>query len=139
MLKKKTREILFIISLMGVVVSITLFSIYTIKLREDLSFLQIDFTDVLIEAKKCLAGGGKIQDPSLGDEGKVFICTKQNITKATYPVLKKISRQHLKYKYTSSQKCLKQKCNPQNPRINISRGWRLVMSCDIQKGRCEVK
>ncbi len=138
-MRRRQKEILLVISLMGVVVITTLFTIHLIKIREDLSFLQIDFTDVLIEAKKCLAGGGIVQDPSQGEEGRVFICNRQDLSEMTYPILRDLSRRHLNYKYLSSEKCWQQKCDAKKSRINIGRGWRMVMSCDVEKGRCEVR
>ncbi len=138
-MRKQKKELFLGVGLMGVVIVTTLFTIRLIKIREDLSFLQIDFTDILVEAKRCLAGDGIVQDPSLGEEGKVFVCSRQDLSRITYPVLSDLSRKNLKYKYFSSEKCLQQKCNFQEPRINIGRNNRLLMSCDIRRGRCEIK
>ncbi len=138
-MRRQSKELFLGIGLMGVVILTTLFTIHLIKIREDLSFLQIDFTDVLIEAKKCLAGSGTVQDPSMGEKGKVFICNRQDLSEMTYPILKDLSRRHLNYKYLSAEECWQQKCDPKKPRINIGRGWRMVMSCDVERGRCEVR
>lgn len=135
---------LIVISLAGGVIMFTIFAIQTIKSREDLVFLQIDLTDIVIEAKKCLNSEGKIQDiyeatHNGANPEEVFICTKQNITKAVYPNLQKLSRRHFNYKYLSPKKCLAKPCEDNKTRLNVGRGRRLVLSCDLEKGKCDFK
>jgi hypothetical protein len=134
------REIVLLIVLTGVVIVTTLLVIRGIKLREDLSFLQIDFTDTIIEAKRCLDKGGTVQNVSQSQESeKIFVCSRQDLSSATYPDLSKLSRRGIKYKYLSPEKCLTKKCDKKKTRINIGRGLRLVLSCDIEKGFCQMK
>lgn len=138
------KEIILALILLGVVVATTLFVIRGIRLREDLSFLQIDFTDTIIEAKKCLAGGGELQDiyEAVKENKKpedIFICNRQDVTRAVFPSLKKLSQRGIDYKYLSSKKCLSKKCDQKKTRINIGRGFSLVLSCDIEEGFCKMR
>jgi hypothetical protein len=146
---KFKRELLFGISAIIFIVLMTVVSVKKIHQREDLALLQIDFTDTMTKAKLCFDKDGVVQDPSQGREGKVFICSKQSIVKDVFPILKKLSRREFNYKYLSSQKCLPtgkagfgRKCAKEGEdgnkggRINIGRGNRLVLSCDVAEGVC---
>ena len=144
------RKILLEIGAVVLVILATAFSIKKIHQREDLALLQIDFTKVMIQAKLCFDKKGVVQDPSQGEEGKVFICSNQNITKDVFPVLKELSRRKYNYKYLSSEKCLekhwwnfKKECakkgedDNKGGRINIGRGHSLVLSCNVAEGFCK--
>jgi hypothetical protein len=134
------KEIILLVILTGVVIGTTLLVIRGIKLREDLAFLQIDFTETVLEAKKCLVGGGVVQDVSLGKEPtEVFVCSRQDLSSATYPDLNQLSRRGVKYNYLSPERCLEKKCDKKKPRINIGRGSKLVLSCDVEAGFCQMK
>lgn len=140
---KFKRELLFGIGVIVLIVLMTVISVKKIHQREDLALLQIDFTDTMTKAKLCFDKDGVVQDPSQGREGKVFICSKQNIIKDTFPVLKKLSRRGLNYRYLSSQKCFGRKCIKEGEegnrggRINIGRGRMLILSCDVAEGVCQ--
>ena len=159
---KFVKEFLVGVGAVIFVVLMTIFAVKKIHQREDLALLQIDFTDTIVEAKLCLENKGIVQDPSQGRQGKVFICSKQNIVKNTFPVLQKLSRRGFKYRYLSSKKCLPadeaglpsrqigfnrgcdnddgdDKNNDEVKRINIGRGNKLVLSCDVIEGVCSVR
>ena len=143
--KKILREIKYSLFFLGLIILIAIFSVKKIQRREDLVLLQIDFTDIVLKSKICFDKGGVVQDASRGEEGKVFICNKQDIITDTFPILKKMSHRNLPYKYLSSQECFAKKCdkygegNNKAGRINIGLGHRLVMSCNIAEGICNIK
>ena len=99
--------------------------------------------DTIIKAKICLDRGGTVQDPGQGEEGKVFICSKQKIVKDVFPVVKKLSERGYDYKYLLADKCFGWKCPKKGEegnkggRINIGRGNKLVLSCDVAEGICQ--
>jgi len=142
---KIQRDLLFGVGAIVLIILMTGVSVRRTHQREDLALLQIDFTDTVIKSKKCFDSDGVVQDPSGGAEGKVFICSNQEIVKDTFPILKKLSRRGLEYKYLSSEKCFDRKCikegqdNNKGGRINIGRGKHLVLSCDVAKGVCRGK
>ena len=146
---KLGRELLFGMGSIVLVVLMTFIGVKKIHQREDLALLQIDFTDVMMKAKLCFDEGGIVQDPSQGREGQVFICNNQNIIEDTFPVLKELSGRGFGYRYLSSQKCLptgeaslNKKCiekgkeGNKGGRINIGRGRKLILSCNVAEGVC---
>jgi hypothetical protein len=150
--KKIKREIIIVLGLMAFLIFITFYSVQKIHQREDLALLQMDFTETIALAKICFDNKGVVQNPAQGTEGKVFICSKQDVVTETFPVLKKLSRRKLNYKYLSPEKCLtsnwvnfSQECVKQGEdgneggRINIGRGNKLVLSCNIAEGFCQVR
>ena len=149
---KFVKEFLIGVGAVIFVVLMTIFAVKKIHQREDLALLQIDFTDTIVEAKLCLENKGIVQDPSQGRQGKVFICSNQDVVKNTFPVLQKLSRRGFKYNYLSSKKCLPSRqtgfnrgCDNDDEsddeikRINIGRGSKLVLSCDVVEGVCSVR
>lgn len=139
---KLGRELLFGVGSIALVVLMTFIGVKKIHQREDLALLQIDFTDVMMKAKLCFDEGGIVQDPSQGREGKVFVCSKQNVVEDSFPVLKQLSRRGFEYRYLSAQKCFDKKCiekgedGNKGGRINIGRGRRLILSCNVAEGVC---
>jgi hypothetical protein len=139
---KIQRGLLSGVGAIALIILMTVVSVRKTHQREDLALLQIDFTGTIIKSKKCFDSDGVVQDPSRGEEGKVFICSNQEIVKDTFPILKKLSRRGLGYKYLSSEKCFDRKCtkrgqdNNKGGRINIGRGNHLVLSCNVAKGVC---
>jgi len=140
---KIKRELLFGVGAIVLIVLMTIISVRKTHQREDLALLQIDFTNTVIKAKKCFENNGIVQDPSQGQEGKVFICSNQETVGDIFPILKKLSRRGLGYKYLSSEKCFDRKCiqrgqdNNKGGRINIGRGNRLILSCNVANGVCQ--
>ncbi len=134
------KELLLGVSAIGLIILMTIISVNKIHQWEDLSLLQLDFTDTIVEAKICLDKGGIVQDPSHGEQGKVFICSSQKITKGIFPSLEKLSRRGYHYEYLSSDKCFNKECaKKENTRVNIGKGRRLILSCDIVTASCQMK
>ncbi len=139
---KFKRELWLGVGAIIFVVLMTVLSVEKIQQREDLALLQVDFTDSIIEAKLCFDNKGIVQDPSQGRQGKVFICSKQDIARNTFPALQRLSRRGFEYRYLSPEKCLKGRCDKGDEvdgavrRINIGRGNKLVLSCDVAEGVC---
>jgi hypothetical protein len=137
------KELIFGVGAIVCVILMTFLSVKKIQQREDLALLQVDFTDIIIEAKLCLENKGIVQDPSQGRQGKVFICSNQDIAKDTFPVLQKLSRRGFEYRYLAPEKCFSGKCDGDSEndngvkRINIGRGNKLVLSCDVAEGVCQ--
>lgn len=142
---KLGRELLFGVGAIASIILMTVVSVAKTHQREDLALLQIYFTDTVIKSKKCFDSDGVVQDPSRGEEGKVFICSNQVVVKDTFPILKKISRRDFRYKYLSSDKCFDRRCAKRGQegnaggRINISRGNKLVLSCNVAEGVCQTQ
>jgi hypothetical protein len=138
---KFKRELLVGVIIIFCIIFVTGISVRKIHQREDLALLQIDFTGTVVNVKKCFESGGVVQDPSLGEPGKVFICSNQDIINDTFLNLQKLSRRNFKYRYISSKKCFSRNCSDNESdnkikRINIGRGNKLVLSCDIAEGIC---
>ena len=145
MKSKLKKELLIGLSAIVIVIVVTIFSVQKIYQREDLALLQLNFINTVLKAKLCFDENGVVQDASQGREGQVFICSRQDVVKDTFPILNSLSKRGIKYKYLSSQKCFARKCDKEGEetnkggRINIGRGNKLVLSCNVAEGICRTK
>lgn|GEM_PF-6395108 len=133
-------EIVFVVLLLLLVGLVTYWAIGRVRLREDLALVQIGLTDALLAAKKCLEAGGTVQDPSLGRPGRVFVCSRQEISGEVYPDLQKISPHHYFYQYSPLKgECkILSECRRQDifPTFGVLLKGSSVLRCDIRKGFC---
>ena len=137
--QKIFREKILIVMMFATVISVTLWTIRSLNLQEDLALLQIDLLPVVLEANKCLSEGGVVQDIFLAVQSgenpeDVYVCSDQNITSVTYPDLSKLSKRNLKYNYA---RCVGGELGSGNC-WSVARSGKKVLICDVKKKRCEL-